>query len=228
LTFFRWSGLWFDKPAAAGKLTTLNLSKGGMEQQDKVRRLSILLGTALGAFCGLLGFLAVVKPATGVGGNIAAGIFAGLFYFGMVFGAVIGICKSLAWAAEGFRRDPEEEAISIRRGLRRSVILLAATAGFAGAVFGSSVPYMEHRIARNDLEIFLSEQGAYQGRAYYDYMQRERLKDNYWLNLPKGQLVALCILGGLFGGAAGAFGLWFGYRLIEQFILNFFAYGGGA
>ena len=198
-----------------------------MEQQDKVRRLSIFVGTALGAFCGLLGFLAVSKPAAGEGRSIAAGIFAGLFWFGVIFGAVVGSCKALGWAAEGFGRDSEDEAINIRRGLRRSVILLAATAGFAGAVFGSSVPYMEHRIARNDLEIFLKEQGTYEGKAYYDYMQRQRLEDNYWLNLPRGQLVALCILGGLFGGAAGALVLWFGYRFIEQFMLNFLAYGGG-
>jgi hypothetical protein len=196
-----------------------------MEQQDKVRRLSVFVGTALGIFCGLLGFLAVVKPADGGGKSVAAGIFSGLFWFGVVFGAVVGICKAIGWAAEGFGRDSEGEAINIRRGLRRSVILLAATAGFAGAVFGSSVPYMEQRIARNDLAIFLKEQGAYQGKAYYDYMQRQRLEDNYWLNLPEGQLVALCILGGLFGGAAGAFVLWFGYRLIEQFILNFIGYG---
>ena len=145
-----------------------------------------------------------------------------LLYFGTAFGAVIGIYKILTWVALGFYRDlqadppPTYRIINLKRGARRAVLVLAAVSAVCSALFACSIPFGEYVIAQDDLKTLQNQGKDYQGKAYYDYMQRLRLEDNYWLNLRREHLVAICILFSLAGGAFGFCAIWFGYKLIEQ------------
>ena len=60
----------------------------------------------------------------------------------------------------------------------------------------------------------------YKGKAYYDYMQRERIKDNYWLNLSRGGLVGLCVFAGFLSSVFCFLALWFLYKFFERLVLN--------
>jgi hypothetical protein len=135
----------------------------------------------------------------------------------------MGVYRILEWVSLGFHGDKEDQetgTINLRDGCRRSALVLAIVIAVLSALFASSIPLGEYYIAKNDLRIFKSQHKEYEGKAYYDYMQRRRLEDNYWLNLHKGQLMGICVSAGLAGAAAGFCIAWVGYKFLERLILN--------
>ena len=192
-----------------------------MTRKQRVRKLAFTIAITLGIVSGLLG-LCIARNGSLQKDSIALSLLLSLLYFGTAFGAVIGIYKILTWVALGFYRDhqadppPTYRIINLKRGARRAVLVLAAVSAVCSALFACSIPFGEYVIAQDDLKTLQNQGKDYQGKAYYDYMQRLRLEDNYWLNLPKGHLVGLCILFSLGGGAIGFCAIWFGYKLIEQ------------
>lgn len=192
-----------------------------MTRKQRVRKLAFTIAITLGIVSGLLGFC-IARNGPPQKGSIALSLLLSLLYFGTAFGAVIGIYKILTWVALGFYRDPQADpppthrTINIKRGAKRAVLVLAVVSALCFALFACSIPFGEYVIAQNDLKTLQNQSDDYQGKAYYDYMQRLRLEDNYWLNLHRGHLVAICILFSLAGGALGFSAIWFGYKLIEQ------------
>ena len=195
-----------------------------MNLKHKVKRLAITIAVTLGVFTGLLVFIASYNSLRDVGYQIPLSLLAGLFYFGIAFGAVMGIYRILQWVSLGFHSDKEQDqeadTANLREGSRRSALVLAIIAAVLSALFASSIPLGEYYTAKNDLRIFESQHKEYEGKAYYDYMQRRRLEDNYWLNLHKGQLIGICVSAGLVGAAAGFCIAWVGYKFLERLILN--------
>ncbi len=194
-----------------------------MNLKHTVKRLAITIAVTLGVFTGLLVFIASYNSLRDVGYQIPLSLLAGLFYFGIAFGAVMGVYRILEWVSLGFHGDKEDQetgTINLRDGCRRSALVLAIIAAVLSALFASSILLGEYYIAKNDLRIFESQRKEYEGKAYYDYMQRRRLEDNYWLNLHKGQLMGICISAGLAGAAAGFCIAWIGYKFLERLILN--------
>jgi hypothetical protein len=195
-----------------------------MNLKHKVKRLAITIAVTLGVFTGLLVFIASYNSLQDARFQIPLSLLAGLFYFGIAFGAVMGVYRILEWVSLGFHGDKEEDqeaiTINLREGSRRSALVLAIIAAVLSALFASSIPLGEYYIAKNGLSIFESQHKEYEGKAYYDYMQRRRLKDNYWLNLHKGQLMGICVSAGLVGAAAGFCIAWVGYKFLERLILN--------
>ncbi len=195
-----------------------------MNLKHKVKRLAITIAVTLGVFTGLLVFIASYNSLRDVGYQIPLSLLAGLFYFGIAFGAVMGVYKMLGWVVDGFGLEEEEingvSSINPREGCGRIALVLVGFAAICCAVFAISIPVGEYNIAKNDLRIFESQHKEYEGKAYYDYMQRQRLEDNYWLNLHKGQLMGICVSAGLAGAAAGFCIAWVGYKFLERLILN--------
>ena len=192
-----------------------------MTRKQRVRKLAFTIAITLGIVSGLLG-LCIARNGSLQKDSIALSLLLSLLYFGTAFGAVIGIYKILTWVALGFYRDlqadppPTYRIINLKRGARRAVLVLAAVSAVCSALFACSIPFGEYVIAQDDLKTLQNQGKDYQGKAYYDYMQRLRLEDNYWLNLRREHLVAICILFSLAGGAFGFCAIWFGYKLIEQ------------
>ncbi len=104
---------------------------------------------------------------------------------------------------------------------QKIAISLAVVAAVLFAFFSVSIPLGEYRSAKNALKVSESQQEDYKGEAYYDYMQRQRLQDNFWLKLPKGVLVVFCILAGAVGAAVGCGSVWFFYKLVGWLVLAF-------
>lgn len=189
-----------------------------MTRRQKARKLTLTIAVALGLLSGLLGFCAFRNtqqpPPTALSFLVA------LTCFALVFGAVIGIYRILVWVVLGFCPDRQITTppyrINLKRGLNRTVFVLAALAAVCCAFFACSIPYGEYVIAQNDLKTFQNQTADYEGQAYYDYMQRVRLEDNYWLNLPKGHMVGLCVIFSLVGATIGFCAVWFGYKFIES------------
>jgi hypothetical protein len=190
-----------------------------MNLNEKMRKFAVNTGGVLGVFGGFLVFLASYNGLRDSSHRLFLSLLAGLSCFCMVCGAIIGVHKLIRWVIVGFYRDEEEasaQRMNLKRGSRRFAFLLAGLAGLCGGLFGGSIPYGQYRIALEGLRTFEIQQKEYEGTAYYDYMQRERLEDNYWLKLPKGQLVGLCIIGGLWGAALGSCLVLVGHKFIEQ------------
>ena len=192
-----------------------------MTRKQRIRKLAFTVAITLGIVSGLLSFR--ISPGDPQQkSSIALGLLLPLVCFSTVFGAVIGLYKIITWLALGFYRDPQADppstyrTINLKRGARRAVLVLAVVSAVCSALFACSIPFGEYVIAQDDLKTLQNQGKDYQGKAYYDYMQRLRLEDNYWLNLPKEHLVAICILFSLAGGAFGFCAIWFGYKLIEQ------------
>ena len=186
---------------------------------EKMQRFAVNTGGVLGVFGGFLVFLASYHSLRDSSYRLFLSLLAGLSCFFMVLGAIIGVHKLIRWVIVGFYRDEEEASaprINLKRGSRRFAFLLSGLVGLCAGLFGGSIPYGQYRIAVDDLRTFESQQKEYEGTAYYDYMQRERLEDNYWLRLPKGQLVGLCIIGGLWGAALGSCLVLVVYKVIER------------
>jgi hypothetical protein len=200
-----------------------------MNWQDRLKRSAITAAIGLGLFSGLLVFIATCARIPKAWYQIPLGLLAGLAYFGVAFAGVIGIFKIIRWMILGFYLDKEtgEETCdnlrNPREGCRRIVIGLTVIVAAGCALYGGFIPLNEHRIAQNDFRIAQS-QSEYDGKAYHDYTGRMRAPDSFWLRLPKGQLVALCIIGATWGGAIGAALTWLGYRFLERLILNFYGY----
>ena len=195
------------------------IAKITMNGRDKAKRFAIRTALILGIFTGLLGFVITYNEIQNKGYKIPLSFLAGLLYFGTVFGAITGVHKIVAWVSLGFYGD---KIINIREGCRRLAVVSTVVIAISCGLFGGTIPFSEYQTAKNDLRIFRSEPKEYEGKAYYDYAQRLRIEDNYWLNLPKGQLAALCIIGGLAGAAIGSCAVWFGYRYFEQLVINFY------
>jgi hypothetical protein len=195
-----------------------------MNLEYKVKRLAITIAVTAGIFTDLFVFTATYNTLQDARFQIPLSLLAGMFYFAVAFGAVMGVYKMLGWVVDGFGLDEEEingvSSINPREGCGRIALVLAGFAAICCAVFAISIPVGEYNIAKNDLRIFESQHKDYEGKAYYDYMQRQRLEDNYWLNLHKGQLVGICVSAGLAGAAAGFCIIWVGYKFLEQLILN--------
>ncbi|MHC4423341.1 MAG: hypothetical protein ACYS0C_06845 [Planctomycetota bacterium] len=197
-----------------------------MNLRYKVKRLAITIAVTLGVFTGLFVFIATYNSLQDTRFQIILSLLAGLFYAGVAFGGVIGVYKILGWVLDGFGLDEEEisgvSGINIRVGCRRTAVVLAGITAICCSVLISSILLSEYYAAKNDQLIFESQnQGKdYKGKAYYDYAQRFRLEDNYWLNLHKGQLVGICVSAGLAGAAAGFCVVWFVYKFLERLILN--------
>jgi len=199
-----------------------------MNLKYKVKRLAITIAVTLGVFTGLFVFIATYNSLQDARFQIILSLLAGLLYLGVAFGGVIGVYKILGWVLDGFRPGTDEEEISgvsginLRAGCGRTAVVFAGIAGICCSVLISSIPLSEYYTAKNDQMIFESQyQGKdYKGKAYYDYAQRFRLEDNFWLNLHKGQLVGICVSGGLAGAAAGFCVVWFVYKFLERLVLN--------
>ncbi|UCC21714.1 MAG: hypothetical protein JSW23_07840 [Planctomycetota bacterium] len=198
-----------------------------MKLEDKVNKAALRIATPAGFFLGVVVFIAVRNKLSDVWYRVPLSLLAGAFYFGVGFGAVMGVYKICRWVARGFYAKEEwpewsNRRVNVRWGCRRIAIVLTVAIATSCALFGGSIPYEQYRTARRNLRI-LQEQGEeYKGKAYHDYTGRLRAEDNYWLNLPKGQLVALCLLGGVWGGMIGCGVVWLGYRFTEQFIVNLY------
>ncbi len=196
-----------------------------MKVEDRGKRAAIRIATPAGFFLGLVVFIAVRNRAGDVWYRVPLSLLAGAFYFGVGFGAVMGVYKICRWVARGFYSKEEwpersDKRVNVRFGCRRMAIVLTVIIAVSCALFGGSVPYEQRRIAERNVRIFESETKEYSGKAYHDYTGRLRAPDNYWLNLPKGQLWALCLLLGVWGGAIGCGVVWLAYRFIEQLIVN--------
>lgn len=195
------------------------IAKITISRRDKAKRFAIRTALILGIFTGFLGFVITYNEVQNKEYKILLTFLAGLLCFGTVFGAITGIHKIVGWVSLGFCGD---KIINIREGCRRLAIVSTVVVAISCGLFGGTIPFNEYQTAKNDLTIFRSETKEYEGKAYYDYAQRLRIEDNYWLNLPKGQLAALCIIGGLAGAAIGSCAVWFGYRYFEQLVINFY------
>jgi hypothetical protein len=198
-----------------------------MKLEDKVNKAAIRIATPAGFFSGLVVFIVVRNKLGDAWYQIPLSILAGVFYFGVGFGAVMGVYKICRWVARGFYAKEEwpewsDKHVNIRWGCRRIAIVLTVTIATSCALLGGSIPYEQYRTARRNLQIFQGQGEEYKGKAYHDYTGRLRAEDNYWLNLPKGQVWALCLLGGVWGGMIGCGVVWVGYRFTEQFIVNLY------
>ncbi|MHC4397080.1 MAG: hypothetical protein ACYS1A_15685 [Planctomycetota bacterium] len=198
-----------------------------MERRDKFRKLAITAGIAVGIFAGLLGFVSGANKAEGGGEAAGLGLLMGILYFCVATGSILLIYKIFEWSVFGFQSDQEKgkrgnKAVIIRRSCRRVALVSTIIAAFLCGLVVGLFPAGEYREAKRDLEIFESQKKDYEGKAYYDYMQRERIKDNYWLNLPEGMLVLLCITAGLLSAVLSFFGIWFVYKFFERLVLNFY------
>ena len=195
-----------------------------MDRRGKFRKLAITAGMTLGIFSGLLGFAVGAKKAQG-SGAAGFGFVVALFYFGAVFGVILLIYKVFDWAIFGLSTSEPKttgtnKALAIRRTSRRialvSAILIALLCGFTVGFF----PAGQYREAKSDLELLETQSKDYKGKAYYDYMQRERMEDNYWLNLSRGGLVGLCIFAGFLSSVFCFLAVWFLYKFFERLVLN--------
>jgi hypothetical protein len=195
-----------------------------MDRRGKFRKLAITAGMTLGIFSGLLGFAVGVNKAQG-GGAVGFGFVVGLMYFGVVFGVILLIYKVFDWAIFGLHTNQAKDkgiskALAVRHTCRRialvSSILIALLCGFTVGFF----PAGQYREAKSDLELLETQSKDYKGKAYYDYMQRERMEDNYWLNLSRGGLVGLCIFAGFLSSVFCFLAVWFIYKFFERLVLN--------
>jgi hypothetical protein len=196
-----------------------------MGVEDKANRAAIRIATPAGFFLGLVVFIAVRNRAGDVWYRTPLSLLAGVFYFGVGFGAVMGVYKICRWMVRGFYSKEEwpewsDKRVNIRFGCKRIAIVATMIIAVSCALFGGSVPYGQYQQARENLQLIERQGGDYDGKAYHDYTGRLRADDNYWLNLPRGQLWALCLLGGVGGGVIGCVITWLGYWFIEQFIVN--------
>jgi len=197
-----------------------------MNWQERLKRSAVTAAIGLGLFSGLLVFIATCSKIPKAWYRIPLGLLAGLAYFGVVFAGVIGIFKIVHWMIRGFYLDKEtgeesyDNVTNPREGSRRIAIGLTVIVATFCAVYGGFIPLNEYRIAQNDFQIAQNQTEEYEGKAYHDYTGRMRTPDSFWLRLPKGQLIALCIIGALWGGAVGTCLTWIGYRFLERLILN--------
>lgn len=111
--------------------------------------------------------------------------------------------------------------MELKHRSEKIALSLAIATAIVFAFFGVSIPLGEYRSAKDALKVSESQQEDYKGEAYYDYMQRQRLQDNFWLKLPKWLLVVFCILAGLIGAAVGCGSVWFFYKLYGWSVLAF-------
>ena len=197
-----------------------------MNWQERLKRSAITAAIGLGLFSGLLVFIATYSKLPKAWYQIPLSLLAGLAYFGVAFAGVIGIFKIIHWTILGFYLDKETDEESYdnitnpREGSRRIAIGLTVIVAATCAVYGGFIPLNEYRIAQNDLQIAQTQTEEYEGKAYHDYTGRMRVPDSFWLRLPKGQLIALSIIGAIWGGVIGACLIWLGYRFLERLILN--------
>lgn len=197
-----------------------------MNWQERLKRSGITAAIGLGLFSGLLVFIATCSKIPKAWYQIPLSLLAGLAYFGVAFAGVIGIFRIVGWMILGFYLDKEtgeecyDNVKNPREGSRRIAIGLTVIVAASCAVYGGFIPLNEYRIAQNDFQIAQGQTEEYEGKAYHDYTGRMRVPDSFWLRLPKGQLIALCIIGAVWGGVIGACLTWIGYKFLEGFILN--------
>jgi len=195
-----------------------------MDRRAKFRKLAITASMTLGIFSGLLGFAVGANRAKG-GGAAGFGFLVALIYFGVVFGTILLIYKLFDWAIFGFYTNEAKskgigKALAVRHTCRRIAFVSAILIALLCGVTVGLVPAGQYREAKSDLELLESQNQDYKGKAYYDYMQRERIKDNYWLNLSRGGLVGLCIFAGFLSSVFCFLAVWFLYKFFERLVLN--------
>jgi len=197
-----------------------------MVSRTDVKKAVLVIAATLGTIGGLFGFGVTFAKTHEAGYQIPLSIVVGITYFGIFFSSVAAFYKVLKWVSEGFHIDCAGEPLNkneprnLRQGCRRIALAVAVLAGVLCASYAASIPPNQYVIAKKDLSILENQHQDYRGKAYYDYMQRERLKDNYWLNLPIGALVGLSISAGIAGAVAGFVVLWVLYRFFEQLVVN--------
>jgi hypothetical protein len=199
-----------------------------MIQKDRAKKVLIAMAAALGVMVWMMGFSATYSRTQQSSSRIVLSILGGLVFLAIAFSVIFAVCKIVGWAVRGFRVDEDgddltdDDPVNLKGGCRRAALVLAGIVAICGAVFAVSIPIGEYLNAKDSLELFESQTGEYQGKAIYDYMQRERIRDNYWLNLSKGALTGLCICAGLAGAIASFTVVWVLYRFFEQLIVNIF------
>lgn len=200
-----------------------------MIQKDRAKKVLIAMAAALGVMVWMMGFSATYSRTQQSSSRIILSILGGLVFLAIAFSVIFAVCKIVGWAVRGFRVDEDgddltdDDPVNLKGGCRRAALVLAGIVAICGAVFAVSIPIGEYQNAKNDLKLYERQSNDYEGKAYYDYMQRERIKDNYWLNLSKGALTGLCICAGLAGAIASFTVVWVLYRFSEQLIVNIFA-----
>lgn len=195
-----------------------------MDRRAKFRKLAITAGMTLGIFSGLLGFAVGANRAQG-GGAAGFGFLVALIYFAVVFGTILLLYKIFDWAIFGFctseaKTNRIDKALAIRHTCRRIALVLSILAALSCGFTVGLFPVGQYREAKRDLELLESQNQDYKGKAYYDYMQRERMEDNYWLNLSRGGLVGLCIFAGFLSSVFCFLAVWFLYKFFERLVLN--------
>ena len=196
-----------------------------MSRRAKLKKVAITTGLAVGIFAGLLGFAANCNRGQDGGSTAGLGFLLGMVYFGAVFGGVMLVYKLFEWVIFGFYREQDDDetgrkAVNMRGVCRKVALVSTIVIAFSCGVSVGLFPLSQYRDAKRSLELIEDEEINYEGRAYYDAMQRVRAQDNYWLNLPKGGLLGLCILFWLFSTIFSFLGIWFVYLFFERFILN--------
>jgi len=147
-------------------------------------------------------------------------------------------------------------AMNLRRGFRRITLVLAIIGGILGAIVGVSGTAAEHDYAQRRLrweeenyinkyghlpppEAFVIDEPKKEGEHWKKSLNRvkkevateelRKLRDGFWVKLPKVGLIGLCTLAGIAGAAIGFLGtwvvIWFGglavYKLIKWLVLGF-------
>jgi len=197
-----------------------------MCRSEKTRKTVITMALSLGLIAGLAGLAATYSRSADSSWRGLLSILGGAVFFALGFSAVFFAARAVRWVIEGFNIDEEGYEIeenqpkNLREGFKRIALVVALVAGLVVASAATTYPIAQRRKARNDLRIVQAQGTQYRGKAYYDYAQRLRVQDNFWLNLDAVRFCLLCVMVFL-AVAVGVFvAVVLVYRFIEQLVLN--------
>lgn len=129
--------------------------------------------------------------------------------------------------------------MNLRRGFRRITFILAVVSAVFCTFCAVVIVVEKHDSVQSSLQLRLGldekgfaalKEAGFSNREIKDYKEEIiELQKGFWVNLSKPELVGLCIVAGLGGGAIGYLGtwlvIWFGglaiYKLIRWIVLGF-------
>ncbi|TFG50594.1 MAG: hypothetical protein E4H40_00995 [Candidatus Brocadiia bacterium] len=143
-----------------------------------------------------------------------------------VVSLVIWTCRIIRWIKDGFMIDDygyqiePDEPKNCKVGCRRTAVILAGIAAIVCASVFLEMPIRLNNQSHLELRKYHEQDVTMLSPDQFDPKLPLRLKDDFWLNLRKGQFVGICVSVFLFGAAIGFCAVWFGYRYFEELVLN--------
>ncbi|MHC4639216.1 MAG: hypothetical protein ACYTBP_11655 [Planctomycetota bacterium] len=196
---------------------------------EKSKKVVTLMAVALAVFGWLIGFTASYNNSKESSHRIILSLLGASIFAIAAASLVIWASKITRWIKDGFMTNEygfqiePDEPKNYKSGCRRAAVTLASLAAIICASVFLELPVKLNNRSHNEYQKYYAETKKTTRPDDFDPKLPLRLKDDFWLNLHKGQFVGICVSISLFGAAIGFCIVWFAYLYLERLIMNCFA-----